>query len=242
MIFHPLLAQIGPNSGSPFEDASLPFEQLKAPPDSAFEVMLASACLFLLIVLVTLVFVALSKLRAIEEKLDRAGAPDRTAVDEIAERVERALDQIAATPDPKLPAQDADALVELLGEQTQRQRAAMTAFTNEIRGTLRELGATLRERPRIEPPAQGHAPARQDAVPTDPVAAALALVRARLESQGYSSVEIITPREEITGDVCRSGSVVVEARRSGAVCKGRVQLEDGAPVDVVLRPGHEMFP
>ena len=81
MIFLPLLAQIGPNSGSPFEDAPLPFEELKAPPDSAFEVLLASACLFLLMVLVTMMFVALSKLRAIEEKLDETGGEDRRTDD-----------------------------------------------------------------------------------------------------------------------------------------------------------------
>lgn len=241
MVLSALLTQIGPNSGAPFEDASLPFEQLKAPPDSAFEILLVSACVFLLIVLATMMFVALSKLRAIDEKLGEleTHTPRR---DDGATRIEAALEELAARQRSSDQVVDRDTLANLLDERALQQSAAVAKLTVEVQRSLREFGVTLAGHGRASATTQKHTSSRDDAAPNDPVAATCALVRARLESQGYTSVEIITPREEITDDVRRAGAVVVEARRSGAVCKGRVLLEDGAPVDVVLRPGHEMFP
>ncbi|MEM8710854.1 MAG: hypothetical protein AAGG01_07875 [Planctomycetota bacterium] len=75
-----------PSNGSPFTDASLPFEQLKAPPDSAFDILIASLAMILLSAIAAGVFLGLSKLGAIEEQLkrlvaqnaerERGGTPD----------------------------------------------------------------------------------------------------------------------------------------------------------------------
>lgn len=60
----------------------------------------------------------------------------------------------------------------------------------------------------------------------------------RLLALGYEQVEVVTPRDAVDPD----GSIVVEARRSGAIYKGTVRLAGGAVADVALRPSHELFP
>ena len=72
--------------------------------------------------------------------------------------------------------------------------------------------------------------------------AVLERIYARLSALGFTDIEIVTPRAELVGDRLLSGIVQVEARRSGAIHKGTVTLEDGAAVDVELRPGHSIFP
>ena len=59
----------GPDSGSPFVDAPLDVEALKAPPDSAFEVLMISLGVFLLVPLTAAAFIALARLRNLEEGL-----------------------------------------------------------------------------------------------------------------------------------------------------------------------------
>ncbi len=76
----------GPNNGSPFTDASLPFEQLKAPPDTAFDILMASLAMLLLSVIALGVFLTVSKLGAIEELLKKESARHSA---EAAEREER---------------------------------------------------------------------------------------------------------------------------------------------------------
>lgn len=68
----------GPNNGSPFTDASLPFEQLKAPPDTAFDILIASLAMLLLSVIALGVFLAVSKLGTIEDLLKKEAARDRS--------------------------------------------------------------------------------------------------------------------------------------------------------------------
>jgi len=60
----------------------------------------------------------------------------------------------------------------------------------------------------------------------------------RLLALGYEQVEVVTPRDAVDPD----GSILVEARRSGAIYKGAVRLSGGAVADVALRPSHELFP
>lgn len=67
-------------------------------------------------------------------------------------------------------------------------------------------------------------------------------VRARLLSQGFERIEILTPCEYHAGLLDGGGEVLVEARRSGASYKGKVRLDGGLIVDVNLRPSHTMFP
>lgn len=76
----------GPNNGSPFTDASLPFEELKAPPDTAFDILMASLAMLLLSVIALGVFLAVSKLGAIEALLKKES--ERHSA-EAAEREER---------------------------------------------------------------------------------------------------------------------------------------------------------
>lgn len=67
----------GPNNGSPFTDASLPFEQLKAPPDTAFDILIASLAMLLLSMIAVGVFLGVSKLGTIEELLKKESARRR---------------------------------------------------------------------------------------------------------------------------------------------------------------------
>ncbi|MDF1837597.1 MAG: hypothetical protein P1V35_07010 [Planctomycetota bacterium] len=67
-------------------------------------------------------------------------------------------------------------------------------------------------------------------------------LRARLLSEGYERIEILTPAEYHAGLLESGGEMLVEARRSGASYKGKVRIEDGLLVDVNLRPSHTIFP
>lgn len=81
----------------------------------------------------------------------------------------------------------------------------------------------------------------------------------RLLALGYERVQIVTP----TGELDRlaagprpgsngggaddepapgSGEVLVEARRAGVLCKGRVQVRAGALLEVELQPAYTVFP
>ncbi|HPF15681.1 MAG TPA: hypothetical protein PLJ12_15560, partial [Planctomycetota bacterium] len=64
----------------------------------------------------------------------------------------------------------------------------------------------------------------------------------RLASQGYERVEILTPRERWESIDSGDGEVLVEARRSGAVYKGRVQIQGGLVGEIHLKPAHTLFP
>jgi hypothetical protein len=66
----------------------------------------------------------------------------------------------------------------------------------------------------------------------------------RLLAHGYEQVHVVPTLEDL-GELFHSGGaheVLVEARRNGMLCKGRVLLRDGAVVDVELKPAYTMFP
>ncbi len=64
----------------------------------------------------------------------------------------------------------------------------------------------------------------------------------RLLAMGYERVRVLTPPEELARIAQEGGDVVVEARRDGAIAKGRVLVRDGAITDVEMRTAHTMFP
>lgn len=64
----------------------------------------------------------------------------------------------------------------------------------------------------------------------------------RLLAMGYESVQIITPGELVLSAFEQGGDVLVEARREGVACKGRVRVEGGRIRDAELRSAHSMFP
>jgi len=66
----------------------------------------------------------------------------------------------------------------------------------------------------------------------------------RLLAMGYERIRVLTPLEELAAlvDEDGDGDVQVEARRAGAVCKGRVALRAGVISGVELKASHAMFP
>lgn len=78
----------------------------------------------------------------------------------------------------------------------------------------------------------------------------------RLVALGYERIQLLTPLAEIesleraapreagSGAEQRSaeGEIFVEARRHGAICKGRIQVRDGQLSEVQLQPTYGAFP
>jgi hypothetical protein len=68
----------------------------------------------------------------------------------------------------------------------------------------------------------------------------------RLLALGYERVRLVTPAAELeqlaAGEAGGSGELVVEARRDGVLCKGRVLLRRGALTDVEIQPAYKLFP
>jgi len=69
-------------------------------------------------------------------------------------------------------------------------------------------------------------------------------VIARLLAHGYERVQIVPSSAELDALFSAGGvhEVLVEARRSGVLCKGRVLIRDGSVTDVELSPAYSMFP
>lgn len=68
-------------------------------------------------------------------------------------------------------------------------------------------------------------------------------VTTRLLSMGFERIEILTTLEDLEAlTLSPEGEVVVEARRGGALHKGRVLVKHGAIYDVRLRSSYEAFP
>ena len=68
-------------------------------------------------------------------------------------------------------------------------------------------------------------------------------VTTRLLSMGFERIEVLTPLEALEAlEFASEGEVVVEARRGGALHKGRVLVKDGSICDVRLRSSYEAFP
>ena len=84
----PAAAAQGGEPGTVFENTHLPFESLKAPPDSAFDIVMVSVGVFLLVWLSIAAFLVLAKLDSIQRLLERrlsaaeeAGEAASTAAD-----------------------------------------------------------------------------------------------------------------------------------------------------------------
>ena len=64
----------------------------------------------------------------------------------------------------------------------------------------------------------------------------------RLLALGYERVEIITPLDKLEVLAREGGEAQVEARRDGALHKGRAIVRAGTIADVQLRASYEIFP
>jgi hypothetical protein len=64
----------------------------------------------------------------------------------------------------------------------------------------------------------------------------------RLLALGYEEIRLVTRADELSEIAVAGGEVLVEARRHGAICKGRVRLRGGVLVDVDLQPAWSTFP
>lgn len=64
----------------------------------------------------------------------------------------------------------------------------------------------------------------------------------RLTALGYEKIEIVTPNETLEAFATTSGDVLVEARREGVLCKGRVRVRGGRIDSVQLQPAFPVFP
>lgn len=261
-----LAAAQGPDSGSPFVDAPLDVEALKAPPDRAFEVLLIAFGVFLLVPIAAAAFLGLARLRTIEEAQAKDFRLLRESIDALAgdnpngptletstDRVVAALADVrqaverTAVPEPRDSAESDGATRIVRALDTLRQAHAEAA--QEAQRRLDDVVAGLR----AEPAGGGGPPARKSeskAERSDDAessldaerAAAIDRVREQLTASGFRAIQIVTPTAEITDEVLRSGHVVVEARRESAVYKGKVFFQNGVPIDVQLSPGHGMFP
>ena len=227
----------GPDQGSPFVDAPLPFEQLKAAPDTSFDILVASLGVFLLVPLTAAAFMALARLRNMEESLRgelkelrevvaASAAPDGSGDGAaLAETVQSLTSALDAKEDAR-SSRDAERIVTALAGMEAAQAASAKALADRLQEALAAMGAGV----------AGRGGSRGELL-SPPEAA-----RAFLEELGYSDVTIVTPSEAITPELLAEGALVVEARREGATHKGRVLFEAGAPADAQLKGGHGMFP
>jgi hypothetical protein len=67
-------------------------------------------------------------------------------------------------------------------------------------------------------------------------------VVSRLLALGYEHIELVTPHAELEAMNQGGGDVLVEARREGALCKGRVRVRAGRIEAVQLQPAFPIFP
>jgi len=64
----------------------------------------------------------------------------------------------------------------------------------------------------------------------------------RMLSLGYERVQLVTPQAELEALLGGEGLVVLEARRDGVSCKGRVKIKAGAIQDVQMQAAYGAFP
>lgn len=64
----------------------------------------------------------------------------------------------------------------------------------------------------------------------------------RLLALGYERIVLVTPTDEIARVAREGGAVVVESRRDGAACKGRVIVADGRIHDLQIQSAYSTFP
>jgi len=235
----PLHAAQGPDQGSPFVDAPLPFPALKAAPDSSFDILVASLGVFLLVPITAAAFMALARLRNLEESMGAELKGLREAVREAAgasaapagepEAVAEALQSLARATEAQAGAEgsrDTDRILAALADLQAAQSASAQAVADRLQEALAALAAS------------GAGGGAAQVAALGPLEAA----REYLQGLGYSDVKVVTPAAEITPELLAGGAVVVEARREGATHKGKVLFEAGSPSDAQLQGGHGMFP
>lgn len=66
----------------------------------------------------------------------------------------------------------------------------------------------------------------------------------RLYAHGFEHVQVVPTLEELAKLLESGGAheVLVEARRAGVQCKGRVLVRDGVVLEVEVKPAYSMFP
>jgi hypothetical protein len=64
----------------------------------------------------------------------------------------------------------------------------------------------------------------------------------RLLALGYERVVLVSRQEELARFLADDGDVVVEARRDGAICKGRVQVRGGRISEIQIQPAYSAVP
>jgi hypothetical protein len=67
-------------------------------------------------------------------------------------------------------------------------------------------------------------------------------VTTRLLALGYERVQFVTPLSELEKLGDQDGEVLVEVRRAGVPCKGRVLVRGGALSDVEIKTAYATFP
>ncbi len=67
-------------------------------------------------------------------------------------------------------------------------------------------------------------------------------ILARLLALGYERIQIVTSPEDLALLGASEGSAIVEARRDGALCKGRVRVAAGLVGAVEVQPAYSAFP
>ena len=105
---------------------------------------------------------------------------------------------------------------------------------------LLQLAETAHEASVLEPPTPSHSPQPE----RKPGLGLSERIVNRLLAMGYERVQLLTTLEELQEFLARDGDgdVLVEARRAGAVCKGRVSVRGGSIAGVELKSAHSMFP
>lgn len=170
-----------------------------------------------------------------DEQLAASIARLEAGIDRVREAIERRAEEPGAPGAADVRADltrlgdDLRGLVE--GARASGESASRDAV-DALRGGLSELRDTLLARGggAAPEPAPGDAPGVVERIQT------------RLLALGYTDPVVVTPPEDIAAALDAGGDLVVEARRAGAIHKGRVVLEHGAIADVQLRPSHDIFP
>lgn len=88
---------------------------------------------------------------------------------------------------------------------------------------------------------ESRASAREALVPAAAPALGERVVN-RLAALGYERIELVTPNQELEALATQGGDVLVEARREGVLCKGRVRIRAGRIDAVQLQPAFSIFP
>lgn len=67
-------------------------------------------------------------------------------------------------------------------------------------------------------------------------------ILARLLALGYERIQIVTSSTDLAALAAGEGIAIVEARRDGALCKGRVRVAAGLVGAVEVQPAYSAFP